>query len=134
MTIPDDVQHFLRDRVETFEQLESLLVLWRQRSRKSSIDDIVSGSKMRENAVAIALAELNHAGLIEKYLEAGVEYYRLSGALALNDELLERLQHAYDDDILEVMKLMTSNAMERLRTSAVRTFSEAFVLRRKKDG
>jgi len=133
MTIPDDVERFLLERVETFEQLESLLALWRLRDRKCSIDDVVSGSKMRENAVAIALAELTEAGLVEKYLEAGLEYYRLSRT-SLSEDLLERLRRAYDDDTLEVMKLMTSNAMQRLRSAAIRTFSEAFVLRRKKGG
>jgi DNA-binding transcriptional ArsR family regulator len=133
MTIPDDVERFLLERVESFEQLESLLALWRLRDRKCCIDEVVSGTKMRENAVSIALAELTEAGLVEKYLEAGVDYYRLSPT-SLSEDLVERIQRAHDDDTLEVMKVMTSNAMQRLRSAAIRTFSEAFVVRRKKDG
>src|SRR5215211_5707241 len=104
MAISNDVKDFLRERIEGFEQLESLLLLWQRREHKWSIDDVARSTKMAHNAVATALAELRAMGLVEEYVEDGATYYRLAAAPPASEDLLERLQRAYQEDTLEVMK------------------------------
>ena len=48
---------------------------------------------------------------------------------------IERLARAYKDQPMPVIKLMSANAIERVRTAALRTFADAFLIRKdKKDG
>ena len=47
---------------------------------------------------------------------------------------LDALIKMYDDDRIEVLNLMTSTALERVRKQAARVFADAFVLRPKKKG
>ena len=49
------------------------------------------------------------------------------------DATIEALARVYEERRLDVIKRMTANAIERVRTAAIRTFSDAFLLRRKKD-
>ena len=44
---------------------------------------------------------------------------------------VDRLAQAYSRQRLEVVKQMSANAIERVRSSAARTFSDAFIFRRK---
>jgi DNA-binding MarR family transcriptional regulator len=134
MALPDDVHAFLRHRVETFEQLESLLLLWRERDHGWTVEQLATRTKLRPSAVSTALDELIQMGLVERYGEEAARYYRFSETSPATESTLEHLQHAYADDTLAVIKLMNKNAIERLRTSAIRTFAEAFVVSRKKDG
>ena len=58
-------------------------------------------------------------------------YRPSSPALA---ELTDRLAETLERDPLYIFDLMNRHALERLRTSAARTFASAFILGRKKDG
>jgi hypothetical protein len=44
------------------------------------------------------------------------------------------LAAAYERAPIEVMKVMSAHAIDRVRSSAMRAFSEAFVLRKKRGG
>jgi hypothetical protein len=46
---------------------------------------------------------------------------------------IARLATVYAARPIEIIRLMTSNAIERVRTAALRTFVDAFVLRKDKD-
>lgn len=45
---------------------------------------------------------------------------------------MSRLASVYTSRPIDIMRLMSANAIERVRTAALRTFAEAFVIR--KDG
>jgi hypothetical protein len=51
------------------------------------------------------------------------------------DGAVTDLAQAYNENRLEVIKLMSANVIERVRTSAMRAFADAFLLGgKKKDG
>jgi len=47
---------------------------------------------------------------------------------------IDRLAAAYRENPIPIIKLMSANAIERLRTAALRTFADAFILRKDKNG
>ena len=44
------------------------------------------------------------------------------------DEAIGNLAESYDENRLEVINLMNTNAIERVRTSAMRAFANSFLL------
>ena len=48
-------------------------------------------------------------------------------------ETLARLVEVYEEQPIEIIKLMSANAIERVRTAALRAFADAFVLHKGKD-
>jgi hypothetical protein len=48
--------------------------------------------------------------------------------------VVDRLAIVYGEHRLEVMRLLSAHALERIRNSAARAFADAFVIGRKKDG
>ena len=49
------------------------------------------------------------------------------------ERLVDRFVQAYEEDRIEVMTLMSSNAVERVRNSVLKTIANAFRLGGKKD-
>lgn len=133
--IPDDVQTLLRDCIESFEQLEILLLLLKRPGETWAPDAVATAIKLSlsEDAAAEALAHLRRWNLIEGEARGR---YRYNPANRL-DATIRALATVYEDERLEVMRLMNQNAIERVRTSALRAFSDAFFVGgggKKKDG
>lgn len=126
--LPDDVREFLHDRVESFEQLRALLYLRQGREQAWSADELAQAIRLDREGVAEGLQKLCTDGFI---VEEANRYRYVVGSVEL-EATLDRLARAYRDELLEIMRLMSANAIERLRTAAIRTFADAFVLGRKK--
>ena len=130
-----ELQESLRNTLGSYEELQLLLHARRHRE-PWSVPDAARTLHLEEPTLTEALESLLHAGFL---IEAGngppegrrFSYRPVSQALA---ELTERLADALDRDPLQVFETMNRHALERLRTSAARTFAGAFVLGRKKDG
>ena len=48
------------------------------------------------------------------------------------DAIIGSLERLYRDEPIQIMQLMSANAIERLRTSTIRAFADAFVVRKDK--
>ena len=79
-------------------------------------------------AAAAALERLRGTGLIEQSPGDGeLAYrYRPDGPFSDTVDLLVRESH---ENPVEIIKLMSANAIERIRMSALVVFADAFVLR-----
>lgn len=121
--ISDDVNTLLRDCIESFEQLEVLLLLHRTPGETWSPDAVATATtlKLSSDVADDALAHLRRWKLIDG--EARV--YRYDPANRL-DATVRALAAVYEEDRLEVMKIMNQNAIERVRTSALRAFADSF--------
>jgi hypothetical protein len=121
--ISDDVKTLLRDCIESFEHLEVLLLLYRKPGDAWTADAVATASilNLSEDTAADALAHLRRW----KLLEGEARSYRYDPGNRL-DGTVRALAAIYDEDRLEVMKLMNQNAIERVRTSALRAFADAF--------
>lgn len=135
--IDESVQLLLRERIEAFEHLEILRKLHRQRELRWTATIVAEQLRISRSLAEAALDHLVRQQLISaapgKDEEGTVFAYEpREPALAAT---IDGLLRAYDESILEIMKLMSANAIERARTQTLRFFSDAFILgRKKKDG
>ena len=135
-SLPKDVQAFLRDHMESYEQLEILLLL---RTRRGDFwaPGAVSGELHLPELVAEqALLALRQHGLLSVEVLPNSQRFRFRPESAELEALVEKLAEAYADHRIEVVRLMTASSIERLRARAARTFANAFLLGKKggKDG
>lgn len=133
--IPEDIRLFLLEHVESYEQLDILALLRPQADRSFSCDDIAGATGMSLSAVETALDGLRQGGILSGSADRGGQRFRYTPSDPEIDGLVERLLRAYKENPLGIVKLMSANAIERVRTYAIRAFANSFVLeRKKKDG
>ena len=129
--IPTDVIDVLREHVESYEQLEVLLLLGRSHKREWSVDDVAGQLHLAAAAGSEVLEYLCGAGLLTRCQDPRGDRFRWHPD---SSTVLDRLSQAYRDDRVGLMSLMTKNALDRVRTAALRSFARAFLLGRKHDG
>lgn len=134
--IPAEVLTLMRERVHSIEELELLLLLRAEPTRHFGVGELAAALKVSPEAVSGALARLVSAQLIQRVETAGTSPKYCYGPE--NEELarsVDDLALAYDRSRLEMLALIARNAIDRIRTDALKTFAEAFRLRGpKKDG
>jgi hypothetical protein len=127
------VLELLRQYIETFEDLEVALALTRAGVQGRSPAGLAAELNLPDAMVAGAVERMIRLGLIRSAGGAGdrlmIDRSDPQRAAAI-DELVEQ----YTSDRVTVMAQMSANALERVRTAAVRAFARAFVLGGKKDG
>jgi hypothetical protein len=131
--VPADVQAFLREHVESYEQLEVLLRLRLQPDRSWTPLDVASELRISDELGLAALRFLCRERLLGVDVGRGVLLFRYAPQSAELVELIPRLAIAYEENRLEVMRLMTANAIDRLRLGPMNRLANAFLLGRKKN-
>ena len=131
--IPSDLLELLRQRVGSLEELEVLLLLQRTRERRWAIFEIARELGLPDSIVDTTLVTLRSHDFVtaEGPGDAEWNYQPRTAELAA---LVEGLAAVYLERRLEVMRLLSARALERVRDSAARAFADAFIIRRKKDG
>jgi len=129
--LPEDVHGLLREHIETYEQLEVLLLLRRERHEKWTAAALAARLQVRAELIATALAGLERAGLVVVGGEASAPHFTYRPATAGLDAAADRLDREYRERPIRIIQLMSANAIERVRTSALQTFADAFVLKKK---
>lgn len=133
--IPEDVRSFLLEHIESYEQLDVLVLLRRRPDESFSIGAISGSMNVPDAVIERALQDLHASGLIESSLGRGGPRYRYRSGDAATDAIIDGLAKAYAERPVDIVKLMSEGAIERVRTSAMRAFANAFVLgKSKKDG
>jgi hypothetical protein len=129
--LPEDVRAMLHERIESYEQLEILLLLRRERYEEWTVTGLAARLHVREELIGLALEGLRTAGLVAITGAAPAPrfaYYRpVSSDL---DAAASRLDREYAERPIRIIQLMSANAIERLRTAALHTFADSFVLRK----
>jgi hypothetical protein len=89
--------------------------------------------KISPSLTEAALADLLSRGLVDSPL--GSSQVRFTGGSRAPEleATVARLAGVYAARPIAIIRLMTANAIERVRTAALRTFADAFVLRKDKD-
>ncbi|MGH8228276.1 MAG: hypothetical protein ACREU3_10305 [Steroidobacteraceae bacterium] len=137
--LPDDVQALLRERIESYEQLEALLVLQEEGGRTA--EELCARLRVPLTLVESALRDLQSYGLVQprpaqsapQQPEPAAQRYVYAPQTAALAAAVAHLASAYAQDPVPIIKLMSSNAIQRLRTGAVRAFADSFILRKDKD-
>jgi biotin operon repressor len=133
--LPKDLQSLVRDHIESYEQLELLLLLRAERGVAWSGEALSARLRISSTLVSEALAKLQSGGfVVASTAEAAggpTHAYRVQAADL--EATIERLSQAYKEQPMPIIKLMCANSIERVRTAALRTFADAFILRKDKD-
>jgi hypothetical protein len=129
--IPKDVLELLRERVGSLEQLEALLLLHREPAHAWSLPEIAEKLSLPAGMLEAELDALVHAGLAAR----AQERWTYAPRDAASGMIVARLAALYPVRRLEVLRLLSDLAVQRIRGSAARAFADSFVIgRRKKDG
>jgi len=131
--ISEDVQDFLREYIESYEQLGILVLLYAHPERSWDSASIASELRITEGIADEAVRFLCRENLLSVQVGAEALLFKYGPRPPELDGLVGRLVQAYDEQRLEVMKLMTANAVQRVRTKALRKFADSFLVGRKKN-
>jgi len=133
--LPEDVQRLLRDHIESYEQFELLLLLRTETDHPWTAEALSTRLRIPTSLASLALSELQTAGFVESRACGAEKQFTFVAQSSRVEETLSRLVQAYREHPIPILKQMSANAIERVRTAALRTFADAFVLRKdKKDG
>ena len=130
--LTEDVRALLHEHIDSYEQLETLLLLRREPDEHWTGAGLAGRLRVRAELIDTALAGLEAAGLIEAMRGSPARFVYRPASPGL-DATVGRLERAYAERPILVIKLMSANAIERLRTAALHTFADAFVLNKKGD-
>jgi len=125
-TLPDDVRQFLHQNIDSVEQLEVLLLLWRTPERGWTSDEVATAVYSHPSSVVRRLAMLLGQGLLREREPGCYQYGPRTGEL---HQTVTRVEHIYRERRVAVITLIASKPIEN-----VRAFSDAFRIRRKKEG
>lgn len=132
--ISAELKSFLRGWITSYEQLQTLLLLRQRRDDGFSASSIAEVLHVSEIAAAEALEHLCRVSLVEFQGASGASSFKYAPASIHLGDLVDQLADAWARNQLTVMNLMSSNAIERVRTGAIRTFADSFILGKKTDG
>lgn len=135
--IADNVRALLYDCIESFEQLGILLLLQRRRGDEWAPASVAGELNLDSDVAKKALEHLCRRNLVAARVEGKAAFFRYGPGNPALESAVSGLAEAYQESLLEVMQLMNKNAIERVRTSALRTFADAFLIGgggSKKDG
>ncbi len=126
----DELRQFLLAYVETYEELEVLLLLYRRPEITWKSRDVSGELGIAEESCRRALEDLCRHQLLASVPQGrGYQYSPANASLAAG---VQRLDDTYQSARVALIQIMNGNAVERVRTSAIRAFSDAFRLREPK--
>jgi len=128
--LPEDVRALLHEHIESYEHLETLLLLRRERYEQWTSEGVAARLRVRPELIEAALANLKASGLVEATGVAPPRFAYRPASSGL-DAAVGRLEREYAERPILIIQLMSANAIERLRTAALHTFADAFVLHKK---
>jgi hypothetical protein len=128
-----DVRALLHEHIESYEQLETLLLLRREPAGHWTGRAVAERLGVPQELIDSGLSGLERSGLLQSDGGASPRFaYRpASPGLEVAVGCLER---EYAQRPVLIIQLMSANAIERLRTAALHTFADAFVLKKKDTG
>jgi transcription initiation factor IIE alpha subunit len=127
--IPEPIQRFLFELIHSFEELEVVVLLNRNSAQRWTAQSIADQLKIAVNLVDDALEALRNRGIVAVVTEGGANFHVASEDYKPQ---LSELVTLYERHRLEIVMLMSTNAIERVRTGAMRTFADCFFVGKKR--
>jgi len=133
-SIPEPVKALLYEHIHAYEELETLILMHRNPGKDWTERSVAEALAISDDLAADALKMLAARGLVEvlELADSGI-YYR--GPREAFTAVVSELVAVYDQFRLEIVMQLSANAIERMRTGAMRACANAFFIgKRKKDG
>jgi len=131
--LPEDVRLLLRTRIETYEQIEVLRVLHSDAKRGWSCAELGEQLHVAVQFVTAAVDALDSGGFVLRSARETGERVSYSPTSPEIKASAERLLQEYRARPLRIIQLISTYAIERVRTGALRAFADAFVLKKDLD-
>jgi hypothetical protein len=126
----EELQRFLFEHVESYEELELVVLLRRERERDWSPEQAAAELRLSASACLMGLEGLEQRGIVARGpLRGTFRYAPCSMELAAR---LAQLDEYYRSQRLAVVMLMSVNAIERLRVATLHRFADTLRLRDEK--
>lgn len=119
----DAIERFLSERVTTYDQLALLHLLVQGRGRAHLLGELTSALGMSPSAVATALEHLRASGLV-RYGEGADGQPTYEEEQGPEAPLIELVMRVYETDRSSLMKILSQNAIARVRAKAATAFSQ----------
>jgi hypothetical protein len=131
-SISAEVRAFLLEHVHSYEQLEALILMQQHPALDWTADSLGERLRISTESAGEALHQMWTRLLLDCTSGSPLRY-RLRSADVRS--AVQSIADLYTQNRLAVIGLMNANAIERVRTGAMRDFANAFVFgQRKKDG
>jgi hypothetical protein len=127
--LPEDVCALLNEHIESYEQLEVLLLMRRERYEEWTVTGLAARLHVHAELIGSALEGLKAGGLVTAISAAPPRFAYRPTSSGL-DAAAGRLDREYAERPIRIIQLMSTNAIERLRTAALHAFADAFVLKK----
>lgn len=128
--VPEDVRTLLRESIGSFEQLALVLRIHGAGGRPCGLEELVSALNLPADVAREALAGLLHGGLVRVEGGGAAALWSWACADPATDAAVARLQKLYRDNPVVILQLLSSDAIQRVRSSAHLAFADAFVFRK----
>ncbi len=122
--IPDDVADLVVRHIDSVEQLEGLLLLYRRRNESMTCEAVAAELRTPVASIHERLGPLADAGLIERSGDS----CRYAPATPSLDRTVERLAEAYAQKRYSIIDLVFRKPLKN-----VQVFADAFRIRKDKD-
>lgn len=120
------MRQLIADSIDSVEQLEILLLLLQHPERTWTAESVARELRVSALSAGDRLEDLTHDALLAR-VKASQEYRYAPGSAAL-DEAARGLATAYSERRVTVINLIFSKPVDKIRT-----FADAFRLRKKED-
>ncbi len=131
--LSEALQAFLHDSISSYEELEALLLLVRASHRSWTDDEVAEALKVPVDRIEPALGALAAVeGLLAVDDQKQPRRCQFAPKNELLREVVEELATAYAEQRLSIMQLMSTNALNRVRSVAIRGLANAFRVNRPK--
>jgi hypothetical protein len=98
-----------------------------------SLDTLAAGARIPEPVAADALQDLVRSNLVEVDPASRPSRFRYRPADAASRSAVDALASIYQGNPIQILRVMSAHAIERVRNSAIRTFANAFVWKKGED-
>lgn len=127
---PDrDVQRFLLENLESYEQLQALLLIAKAPDKDWTAKHVAEALRLSPASARAVLEHLSRRSLLKG---RGAVDEMLFTYVPEQAAVVQRLVQICGSEPHVVMKWMNTHALERVRSEAIKTFADAFLLRKKK--
>ncbi|PTL84455.1 hypothetical protein [Vitiosangium sp. GDMCC 1.1324] len=125
--LPEGVQRLIAEHIDSVEQLEILLLLARHPERTWNAETVARELRISALSAGDRLEDLARDALLAS-TEGSAEEYRYAPRSPMQDESVRGLATAYVERRVTVINLIFSKPVDKIRT-----FADAFRLRKKED-
>jgi DNA-binding IclR family transcriptional regulator len=123
----NEVDRFILNEIDTVPHLEALLLLWRNRPRPWSVDEMAKGLFLAPGTTREILRDLMRRGLITSTSEEVPETYHYEPGSAI-DSLVSLVDSTYRQELIRLSRLIHAKP-----SASVREFARAFRIKKEND-